>query len=114
MRRRQVPAASLHVLVALLPGEKHGYAIMRDVEQISDGAVKMGPGTLYGTIGRLLDGGLIEEVRGSDDSDPNVERRRYYRLTQEGTRVAHEELDRLHALLDRVARFHPGLDGGVS
>ena len=114
MRRRQIPSASLHVLVALLPGEKHGYAIMRDVDQISDGAAKMGPGTLYGTIGRLLDDGLIEEVKSPDDSDPNAERRRYYRLTQDGTRVAHDELNRLHALLERVARFHPGLEGGMS
>jgi DNA-binding PadR family transcriptional regulator len=107
MRRRQLPAASLHVLLALLEGEKHGYAIMRDVESISDGAVKMGPGTLYGTIGRLVGDGLIEEVAGPSDVDPGAERRRYYRLTQDGTRVASEELHRLQTLLHRVAQLRP-------
>ena len=102
MKRRQLPAASLHVLLALLEGEKHGYAIMQDVERISDGAVKMGPGTLYGTINRLVADGLIEEVGAPDSADPAAERRRYYRLTQDGVRTADAELDRLQTLLARV------------
>ncbi len=102
MKRRQLPAASLHVLLSLLEGEKHGYAIMQDVERISDGAVKMGPGTLYGTINRLVTDGLIEEVAAPDAGDPAVERRRYYRLTTDGVRVANAELDRLQTLLARV------------
>jgi DNA-binding PadR family transcriptional regulator len=109
MRRRQLPSASLHILLALLDGEKHGYAIMRDVERLSDGAVKMGPGTLYGTIGRLLDDGLIEEVPGPGEAEPGAERRRYYRLTQDGTRAASEELRRLETLLDRLVGRRPQL-----
>jgi DNA-binding PadR family transcriptional regulator len=111
MRRRQLPAASLHILLALLEGEKHGYAIMREVDQLSDGAVKMGPGTLYGTIGRLLGDGLIEEVPSPDGADPGAERRRYYRLTQDGTQVANDELRRLRTLLQRVGNLGPRLGG---
>ena len=61
-RPKPLPAASLHVVLALLDGELHGYALMRRVEELSDGAVRMGPGTLYGTINRLLDTGLIERI----------------------------------------------------
>jgi DNA-binding PadR family transcriptional regulator len=84
---------------------------MRDVDQLSDGAVKMGPGTLYGTIGRLLGDGLIEEVQSTADADPRAERRRYYRLTQDGTRAANDELRRLQTLLQRVAQLRPGFGG---
>jgi len=111
MKRRQLPTASLHVLLALLEGEKHGYAIMRDVEQLSDGATRMGPGTLYGTISRLLGDGLIEEVSAPDADEPGAERRRYYRLTPDGTRVATDELRRLQSLLQRVAQLNPHLGG---
>src|SRR4051812_43180014 len=101
MKRRQLPAASLHVLLALLEGEKHGYAIMQDVERISDGAVRRGPGTLSGTINRLVVDTLIEEVAAPVSDDPAAERRRYYRLTQDGVRSADVELDRLRTLLAR-------------
>ncbi|MBA2609963.1 MAG: PadR family transcriptional regulator [Actinobacteria bacterium] len=100
---KPLPAASLHVVLALLGGEKHGYALMQEVEELSDGSVKMGPGTLYGTLNRLVGDGLIEETtatrkRGADDDD----RRRYYRLTAVGERVASTELARLQALVKRV------------
>lgn len=96
-----LPAASMHLLLALLDGEQHGYALMRRVEELSDGSVKMGPGTLYGTINRLLADGLIVETDGP--AVPRDERRRrYYRLTADGDRVARSELARLRAL---VARF---------
>src|SRR5262249_4127444 len=108
---RQLPTASLHVLVALLGGEKHGYAIKRDVEHLSDGAVRMGPGTLYGTVGRLVGDGLMEEVDGPADSEPHAERRRYYRLTHDGTSVANDELHRLQTLLQRVGYLRPGVGG---
>ncbi len=104
-----MPAASLYLLLALLGGENHGYALMQLVEQQSDGAVRMGPGTLYGTLNRLLAGGLITEttqVRSAADSagqSSSEERRRYYRLTADGSRVALNELSRLRTL---VARFH--------
>ena len=113
MKRRQLPAASLYVLVGLLDGEKHGYAVMRDVEQLSDGAVKMGPGTLYGTLNRLLNDGLIEEVLDRTDDEPGDERRRYYRLTRDGVTATHDELSRLRLLLQRATTLFPGLDGGV-
>ena len=114
MARAQLPAASLHVLLALLGGDKHGYAVMRDVEELSDGAVKMGPGTLYGTIKRLLADGLIEEVTGGTGEADGDERRRYYRLTGAGERVAAVEVARLRTLLTRVRRLRPDLGGGLA
>jgi DNA-binding PadR family transcriptional regulator len=113
MARAQLPSASLHVLVALLDGEKHGYAVMREVEALSDGAVRMGAGTLYGTIKRLLGDGLIEEVDGAGDDDGDDERRRYYRLTAAGERAAAAELARLRMLLRRAQRLRPGFAGGA-
>jgi DNA-binding PadR family transcriptional regulator len=94
-----LPAASLHLVLALLDGEQHGYALMRKVEELSDGAVSMGPGTLYGTLNRLLGDGLIVEVDGPQPEDER--RRRYYRLTADGERVAHEELARLRTLVSQ-------------
>jgi len=65
--RKPLPAASMHIVLALLEGEMHGYALMRRVEEQSDGAVRMGPGTLYGTINRLLADGLIVETTDRHD-----------------------------------------------
>ena len=89
----------LHMLLALA-GErqgKHGYALAREVEDVSDGQIRMGPGTLYGSIQRMIDASLIEESsrRLSDDED----RRRFYRLTPFGRRVLELELARLHAVI---------------
>lgn len=102
-QEKPLPAASLHVVLALLGGEKHGYALMQEVDELSDGSVKMGPGTLYGTLNRLVSDGLIEETtttrtRGQEDD----ERRRYYQLTAQGERVASAELARLQSLVKRV------------
>jgi DNA-binding PadR family transcriptional regulator len=106
---KPMPAASMYLLLALLDGENHGYALMRLVDEQSQGAVHMGPGTLYGTLNRLLADGLIVET--TDDSDRSgSERRRYYRLTQNGERVAHTELNRLRTLVHRF-RTIPGLGG---
>ena len=90
--------AVFHILLALIEGEKHGYGIMQEVRASTDGKFTMGPGTLYGTIKRLLDAGLVEE---SDDRpDPNLssERRRYYRITSRGRIVAKSEAERIHRL----------------
>ncbi len=106
-REKPLPTASLYLLLALLAGENHGYALMQLVEGQSDGAVRMGPGTLYGTLNRLLADGLIIETTGERaDGD----RRRYYRLTTNGDSVARAELHRLRSL---VARFKGirGLEG---
>jgi DNA-binding PadR family transcriptional regulator len=106
---KPMPAASMYLLLALLDGENHGYALMRLVDEQSQGAVHMGPGTLYGTLNRLLADGLILET--TDDSDrSSSERRRYYRLTQNGERVAHAELNRLRTLVHRF-RTIPRLGG---
>jgi DNA-binding PadR family transcriptional regulator len=97
-----LPTATLHILVALTTGEKHGYAIMRDVERLSDNAVRMGPGTLYGSIKRMLADGLIEESEERPDPELDDQRRRYYRLTGLGERVCAAELQRLEALIRRA------------
>lgn len=97
-----LPTATVHILVALAPGEKHGYAIMRDVETVSDGAVRMGPGTLYGSVKRMLADGLIEEADARPDPELDDQRRRYYRLTGLGERVLAAELARLEALVRRA------------
>jgi DNA-binding PadR family transcriptional regulator len=104
-----LPQAQFHVLVALTDGERHGYAIMQAVEESSGGVVRMGPATLYGTLKRLVDQGLAEEVTRQPDATDDA-RRRYYRLTGLGQRVCAAEADRL-ARLVRIARtnFRPGL-----
>lgn len=86
-----------HILLALLEGERHGYAIMQAVERITGGAVAMGPGTLYGALKRLLEAGLVEETGERGDGD---ERRRYYRLTALGRRAVREETARLQRLVE--------------
>ena len=87
--------AVFHILLALADGEKHGYAIMQDVEAQTRGGMKMGPGTLYGSIKRMLAAGLIEETGERPDPELDDERRRYYRLTGLGQRVVSAESERL-------------------
>ena len=97
-----LPTATLHILVALMAGEKHGYAIMGEVEALSDGAVRMGPGTLYGSIKRMLADGWIEETVERPDPSLDDQRRRYYRLTGVGELVVKAELERLAALVRKA------------
>ena len=97
-----LPTATLHILVSLMTGEKHGYAIMQDVARLSDGAVRVGPGTLYGSIKRMLADGLIEETNERPDPELDDERRRYYRLTGLGERAVRFELRRLETLIKRA------------
>jgi DNA-binding PadR family transcriptional regulator len=105
---KPLPAASLHIVLALLDGELHGYALMRRVSELSDGAVRMGPGTLYGTLNRLVDDGLIVETTDRSDRD-ETERRRYYELSPAGRTVALDELARLSTLVARIgAHLHGG------
>jgi DNA-binding PadR family transcriptional regulator len=86
--------AVLHILLALADGERHGYGIKQEVERRGEGALRLGPGTLYEAIYRLCRQGWIEEVDGSGD-----ERRRLYRLTAEGRRALQAELRRLEAIV---------------
>ncbi len=104
-----VPAANLHILIALGPGEKHGYALMRDIEELSDGRMRMGPGTLYGSVKRMVADGLVEETTSRTDRPLDEQRRRYYRLTPLGERVCAAELERLDALVRTAQRLVPGL-----
>jgi DNA-binding PadR family transcriptional regulator len=87
--------AVFNILLALADGEKHGYAIMREVEENTQGEVKMGPGTLYGSIKRMLAAGLIKESDERRDPELDDERRRYYRLSGLGRRVLAAEARRL-------------------
>ena len=100
-----LPPATFHVLVALADADRHGYAIMREVADRTGGRTKLNPGTLYTTIQRLLDRGLIVELRERGDPAEDDERRRYYRLTPAGRRVASAEAERLWRLVT-VARAH--------
>ena len=107
--------AAFHVLLALADRDRHGYAIMHEVEQTTEGRVAMGPGTLYGTVKRLLGAGLIEESDERPDSAIDDRRRRYYRLTGLGRRVAAAEAVRLEgAVADaRSKRLLPRQEGSA-
>ena len=95
-----LPPAFLHILIALGEGERHGYSIMQEVADRTGGRVRMSPGTLYGSIKRMLADGLIEELTtGPAGAD---ERRRFYRITKFGRRVAVAEVDRLASLLSQA------------
>jgi DNA-binding PadR family transcriptional regulator len=87
--------AVFNILLALADGEKHGYAIMLEVEANTKGQVLMGPGTLYGSIKRMLTSGLIEESDERADPQMDDQRRRYYRLTDLGRRTLRMEAERL-------------------
>jgi DNA-binding PadR family transcriptional regulator len=91
--------AVFHILLSLADGEKHGYGIMQEVSHITNGQMRMGPGTLYGTIKRMLEAGFLEETEERPDALLDDERRRYYRLTDFGNRVARAETARLSSLL---------------
>ncbi len=93
-----LPAAQLHILLALAIGDKHGYAIMREVEVLTNGAVTMGPGTLYGTVKKMLKAELIEESDERPDPELDDQRRRYYRITGLGRRVLDAEINRMEQL----------------
>jgi DNA-binding PadR family transcriptional regulator len=97
-----LPTAVFHILVALADRERHGYSIMQDVAARTDGKVRLSAGTLYSAIRRMLEQGLIEELRDSPDPGSDDERRRYYGLTQLGRDVAVAEARRLNHLLDQA------------
>jgi DNA-binding PadR family transcriptional regulator len=98
-----LPSAAFQILLSLAGEDLHGYGIMRQVADQTEGRMRLGPGTLYSSIQSLLEEGFIEEVDPRDDMKSGQERRRYYRLTSAGRKVARSEAGRLGDLL-RVAR----------
>lgn len=90
---------AFHMLLSLLEGERHGYALKREIVERTEGRVNLGSGALYGTINKLLEQGLIEESDERPDAHLDDERRRYYRITRLGRRVAHAEAARLRELI---------------
>jgi DNA-binding PadR family transcriptional regulator len=101
--RQPLTPAVFHILLALANGEKHGYSIMKDVETQTAGKIKMGPGTLYGSIKRMLAAGLIEEADERPDPALDDQRRRYYRLSNIGQRALSAESQRLEQAV-KIAR----------
>jgi DNA-binding PadR family transcriptional regulator len=97
-----LPPATFHILLAVLNGERHGYAIIQDVEARTDGELRMSAGTLYRSIARMVEQGLIAEVTRRRTMNDD-ERRRYYRILPFGTAVARAEMRRLSQLI-RLAR----------
>jgi len=94
-----LPGDTFDVLVSLADGDRHGYAILQEIAERTNGRTRLSPSTLYAVIRRLLESGLIDELRERPDPDHDDERRRYYRLTPLGRRVAQAEAVRLTRLL---------------
>jgi DNA-binding PadR family transcriptional regulator len=105
-----LPTAVFHILIALADRDRHGYSIMQDVAARTGGKVQLSAGTLYSSIRRMLEQGLIKELTESPDPSSTDERRRYYRLTRFGKRVAGAEVERLNAMLQqaRATGLAPG------
>ena len=101
--------AVLHILLALSTRERHGYAIMKQVESDSQGKVKMGPGTLYGSLGRMIDAGFIRESDKKVDSKLDDERRVYYKITGLGQKALSAELERYREVVAIARRLSPSL-----
>lgn len=99
---RPLQPATFHILVALADRDRHGYSILQDVAARTAGKIKLSAGTLYSSIRRLLQQGLIEELKESPEPDNTDERRRYYRLTPFGRNVALAEARRLNDLLTQA------------
>ena len=98
-----LPPVTFHLLLSLIDGERHGYAIIQDVEARTDGELRMSAGTLYRSIARMVEQGLIAEITKRPATRLDDERRRYYRITPFGTAVARAEMARLSQLV-RLAR----------
>ena len=105
-----LPSAAFQILLALAGEDLHGYAIMRQVAEQTGGRIRLGPGTLYSSIRVLLENGLIEEAAAREDADSSDERRRYYRITTAGRKLAQSEAQRIADVL-RVARAKKILRG---
>lgn len=95
--------AMFHIVLSLGDGERHGYALRREITKRTNGKLKLGPGVLYGSISKMLDLGLIEESDERPDPHLDDERRRYYKITSFGRRVARAEAARMRELADMAA-----------
>ena len=112
--RKPLSHPVIHILLALADGASHGYAIKQSVEERTNGSIRLGPGTLYEAIQRLLDAGLIEEGLAEDEpANGQVAQRRYYALSARGWDVLKHELRQLGAILDH-ARTNPKLRKGLA
>jgi DNA-binding PadR family transcriptional regulator len=105
-----LPPATFHILLALAGEDRHGYAIIQDIAARTGGDLKLSAGTLYRSIQRMLEQGLIVETRDRPAPEDDDERRRYYRITPDGTAAATAEVRRLGQLvrMARAAGFAPG------
>lgn len=99
-----LPAMTFHILLALQDEERHGYAIMKEVAEQTQDTVRLGPGTLYGTLKRLREAGLVEESDERADPALDDERRRYYRLTKLGVAVARADAKRMAQMVQTAQR----------
>ncbi len=107
--------AVYHILLALAPGPRHGYAITAEISEVTDGALTMGPGTLYGSLRRMEGWGLVEPAEApadADEGDGRGSKRRYYQLTSAGREALREEALRLERAV-ALAREHRVLGGGA-
>ncbi len=108
--RAPLTPAVLHILLALSAGERHGYGIMKQVRADSQGKTKMGPGTLYGSVGRMMEAGLIRESGKRIDPEMDDERRIYYEITGTGRAALEAELERYRGVVavaeGRLAHGH--------
>lgn len=101
--RKPLSLPVIHILLSLAEGARHGYAIKQDVEERTDGTIRLGPGTLYEAIQRLQDGGLIEEDTALGEPDNGqMAQRRYYALTELGWRVLRDEVRQLGLIVDHA------------
>lgn len=107
-QQNRLPESSLHVLVVLAEGDAHGYGIMRAADTLTDGAVRLRPGVLYATLGRLVDDGLISETDDRPAPELDDSRRRYYTITDEGRSALGAEIRRLDRLVTHALRVEPG------
>jgi DNA-binding PadR family transcriptional regulator len=105
-----LPSATFHILMAVASEDRHGYAIIQDIEQRTSGALRLSAGTLYRSIQRMLEQGLLVETSERPAPELDDERRRYYRITPFGKSVARAEARRLSDLVDmaRASGFAPG------
>jgi len=105
--RAPLTPAVLHILLALSTQERHGYGIMKQVESDSQGKVKMGPGTLYGSLGRMIESGLIRESDKKVDLKIDDERRVYYKISALGQKALTAELERYREVVAIARRLSP-------